>query len=127
MSNDVILLISRILLAIIFIMAGFSKFGDIAGTAGYIGSVGLPATTLLAWLAAIFEVVAGVAILVGFQTRIVAWLLVAFCLFTGFAFHLAPSDQIQMILLMKNLAIAGGFMALVVSGPGAMSVDAKRA
>lgn len=126
MSNDVILLIGRILLSVIFIMAGFSKFGDIAGTAGYIGSVGLPATTLLAWLAAIFELLAGVAILVGFQTRIFSWLLVAFCLFTAFVFHFAPADQIQMILLMKNLAIAGGFMALIVSGPGALSVDAKR-
>ena len=126
MSNDVVLLIGRILLSIMFILAGFQKFGDIAGTAGYIGSVGLPAGTALAWLAAIFEVLAGIAILVGFQTKAVAWLLVLFCLFTGFVFHFSPADQIQMILLMKNLAIAGGFMALTVSGPGALSVDAKR-
>lgn len=140
MSNDVILLIGRILLAIIFIMAGIGKFADIAGTAGYISSVGLPAGTILAWLAAIFETVAGIAILVGFQTRIVAWLLIVFCLLTGFMFHLGPINipdfpeganamlsMFNQIMLMKNLAIAGGFMALVVSGPGALSVDAKRA
>lgn len=69
MNNDIILLIGRVLLAIIFILAGVEKFGGIEGTAGYIGSVGLPAPALLAWAAAIFETVAGIAILVGFRTK----------------------------------------------------------
>lgn len=126
MSNNAVLLVARILLAIIFIMAGLQKFGSIGGTAGYIASVGLPASTLLAWLAAIFETVAGIAILVGFQTRNISYLLALFCVFTGFVFHFQPEDQIQMIMFMKNLAIAGGFLALSVAGPGSISVDAKR-
>lgn len=127
MSNNVILLVARILLAIIFILSGFNKFGNIAGTAGYIGSVGLPAATLLAWLAAITETVAGIAILVGFQTRYAAWFLAIFTVFTGVVFHYAPADQMQMIMFMKNLAIAGGFLALAISGAGSLSVDARRA
>ncbi|MBO6639191.1 MAG: DoxX family protein [Roseitalea sp.] len=125
MSNAIPLLVARLLLAIIFIMAGLQKFGAIAGTAGYIGSVGLPAATALAWAAAIFETVAGLAILAGFRTRETAWLLAGFCLFTGFVFHFQPSDQIQMIMLMKNLAMAGGFIALAAAGPGRFSVDAR--
>ena len=125
MSNSVILLIGRILLSVMFIMSGLQKFGAIEGTAGYIGSVGLPAATALAWLAAIFETVAGIAILVGFQTRIAALLLAAFCVFAGYVFHFQPEDQMQMISFMKNLTIAGGFLALYVSGPGTLSVDAR--
>ena len=68
MSNSVLILLGRILLAAVFIPAGFSKLGDIAGTAGYIAAMGLPAATLLAWAAALFEVVAGIAVPVGFQT-----------------------------------------------------------
>ena len=125
MTNALALLSARALLAVIFIMAGTQKFGAIDGTAGYIGSVGLPAPALLAWVAAIFETVAGLAILVGFRTRETAYLLAAFCLFTGFVFHFQPDDQIQMIMLMKNLAMAGGFIALAVAGPGRYSIDAR--
>ena len=114
MSNNVLLLIARILLAVIFILSGINKFGNIAGTAGYIGSVGLPAATLLAWLAAVTEMVAGIAFLA------------IFSVFTGVMFHYAPADQMQMIMFMKNLAIAGGFLALAISGAGSISVDARR-
>lgn len=125
MSNAIPLLAARVLLAVIFIMAGLQKFSAIAGTAGYIGSVGLPMPVVLAWLAAIFETLAGLAILAGFRTRETAWFLAGFCLFTGFVFHFQPSDQMQMISLMKNLAMAGGFIALAASGPGRISVDAR--
>ncbi len=130
MSNSISLLISRILLAVLFIPAGIQKFGAIEGTAGYISAMGLPAGTALAWLAAIFEVVAGIAILVGFQTRIASYLLAAFCLFTGYVFHYSAAagdaSGMQMIMFMKNVAIAGGFLALAAAGAGAYSVDAKR-
>lgn len=126
MSNSIVLLVARILLAVIFILSGLQKFGGIDGTAGYIGSVGLPAPTLLAWAAAIFETVAGIAILIGFRTRETSWLLAAFCVFAGFVFHYQPAEQMQMIMFMKNLAIAGGFLALSVSGPGTLSVDGRR-
>jgi putative oxidoreductase len=114
------------LLAFIFIMAGASKFGAIAGTAGYIASKGLPAATLLAWGAAVFELVAGLMILAGFKTKLAAYALAFFCLVAGLIFHFDPSNQGEMISFMKNLAIAGGFLALSVAGAGSYSVDARR-
>lgn len=124
--NNVVLLVARVLLSFMFIMAGLQKFGDIAGTAGYIGSVGLPAGTALAWLAAIFETLAGLAILVGFQTRAAAWALAVFCVFAAVVFHYIPADMMQMMIFSKNVTIAGGFLALAVAGAGAYSVDARR-
>lgn len=139
MSNNVLLLFARILLAVIFIMAGGSKLADISQTVGMIQNAGLPAANLLAWLAAIFELVAGIAILIGFQTKITAWLLAAFCVIAGVVFHSGPivvpgfSDganamltTFNQIMMMKNLAMAGGFLALSISGPGAWSVDGRR-
>lgn len=130
MSNSVLTLLGRILLAIVFIPAGLQKFGGIEGLAGYISSVGLPAGTALAWAAAIFEVVAGVAILIGFKTKWAALALAAFCVFTGLVFHYgaAAGDTtgMQMIMFFKNIGLAGGFLALAASGAGAYSVDAKR-
>jgi len=122
MSANLSLLAARILLAIIFILAGVGKFADIGGTAGYIGSVGLPAGTLLAWAAAIFEVVGGIAILAGFQTRLVSYALAAFCVVSGVIFHNNFADQTQMIMFLKNLAIAGGLLLLSANGPGAYAI-----
>ncbi len=126
MNNNIALLIGRILLAAMFIMAGLMKFGGIAGTAGYIASKGLPAPTILAWLTAIFEVAAGVAILVGFQTKLASYALAAFCILAGFIFHFDPADQVQFTMFLKNITIAGGFLALSVAGAGSYSVDARR-
>ena len=125
MNNNTLTLVARILLSFMFIMSGLFKFGGIAGLAGYIGSVGLPAPTLLAWLAAIFEVVAGVMILVGFKTKLAAWALAAFCVFTGAVFHNNFGDQTQMIMFMKNFTIAGGFILLAIHGAGSLSLDAR--
>lgn len=124
--NNALLLVARILLSFMFIMAGLQKFGDLGGTAGYITSVGLPAGSLLSPLAAVFEVVAGLAVLVGFQTRIASWALAAFCVVAAVFFHYAPADMMQTLLFTKNLTIAGGFLALSVVGAGAWSVDARR-
>ena len=124
--NNIILLAARILLSIMFIMAGFQKFGDIGGTAGYISSVGLPAGTALAWLSGLLEVVGGIAILVGLMTRIFSYLLAAFCVLTALLFHNNFADMTQMLFFMKNITIAGGFLALSVAGAGAISVEAGR-
>lgn len=123
--NSATLLVARILLSVMFIMAGLQKFGDISGTAGYISSVGLPAGSLLAVLSGLLEVVAGIAVLVGFQTRIASYALAAFCLLTALLFHTNFADMTQMLFFMKNITIAGGFLALSAAGAGAYSVDAR--
>lgn len=127
MNNNTLTLVARILLAAIFIIFGFFKFSNIGGIASYIGSVGLPVPTILAWLTAIFEVVAGLCILVGFQTKLASWALAAFCIVSALIFHNNFGDQTHMALFMKNFAMAGGFILLALNGPGAMSLDAKRA
>ena len=130
MPNALLSLLGRALLSVVFIPAGLQKFGDIAGTAGYIQAGGLPAPTLLAWGSALLEVVLGICVLVGFQTKYAALLLAAFCLVTGVVFHYGMSnggaDMMQMIMFFKNIGLAGGFLTLAANGAGAWSVDAKR-
>jgi len=86
-SNNALILIARVLLSFIFIYSGYGKLIDPAGTAGMITGAGLPAATALAYLAGLFELVAGLFVLVGFQTKITGWLLALFCVFTGVVFH----------------------------------------
>jgi len=124
--NSLIVLIGRILLAVIFILAGFGKLTDISGTAGYFASYGLPGGAATAAIAGLIELLGGLAILIGFQTRIAAWVLAAFSVATALIAHMGWSDMMQLIHFQKNLAIAGGFLVLATYGPGALSVDARR-
>lgn len=117
------LLSARILLGLLFILAGAGKLGDVAGFGGYMASGGIPA--FLAWPVVLFEIGAGVLIIAGALTRPAALALAAFCVASGLLYHFDPADQMQMTMLLKNLALAGGYIALAVSGPGALSVDAR--
>lgn len=121
--NNTSLLVARILLALLFILAGVGKLGNVEGFAGYMASGGVPA--FLAWPVILFEILGGVALLVGFQTRIVALALGAFCVLTAFMFHFDPADQGQMTQMLKNLGLAGGYLALSITGAGAWAVDAR--
>lgn len=120
------ILVGRILLSIMFILAGYSKLTAIAGTAGWFGSLGIPAPTLVAIAAGVVELVGGLAILVGFKTRIAALVLAAFTIAATLIAHTDLADQMQQLLFMKNLAVTGGFLILAAAGAGALSVDARR-
>ena len=124
--NSIVVLVGRILLAAIFILAGFSKFADISGTAGYFAMYNLPAPSVLAVVSGLVEVVGGVAVLIGFQTRIAAFGLAVFCVLTALIAHMGWADLNQLIHFQKNLAMAGGFLVLGAYGAGALSVDARR-
>ncbi|MBD3626405.1 MAG: DoxX family protein [Rhodobacteraceae bacterium] len=120
--------LGRILLSFMFIVSGWGKLGDPAGTAAYIQSGGLPG--FLVWPTIALELIGGIFILVGFQTRITAFLLAGFSVVTGVLFHLVPSQgmegmaqMMQVIMFNKNLSIAGGFLLLVALGAGPLSVD----
>lgn len=125
-SNSLAILLGRILLAVIFVLSGFNKLADIAGTAGYFGSMGLPVPTVTAVVVGLIELLGGLAIVVGFQTRIVSWVLAVFTIATALVAHTGWADQNQMIHFLKNVAITGGFLVLASSGAGAYSIDAKR-
>lgn len=121
MSN-LSLLAARILLALLFIIAGLGKLADVSGFAGYMASGGVPA--FLAWPVIALEVLGGLAVLVGFQTRIAALALGGFSVLAGILFHFDPADQMQMTMLLKNLGLGGGFLLLAQAGAGAYAVDA---
>ena len=126
MPNSALLLVGRILMAIIFVLAGFGKLTSIEGTAGYFANYNLPAPTALAVIVGLVELIGGLAILAGFQTRIVAIVLAVFTVATALVAHMDWADMNQLIHFQKNLAIAGGFLILAASGAGAYSVDARR-
>lgn len=124
--------IARILLALMFILAGFSKFAGLEGTAGYIASKGLPMPQVLAFATAALEVVGGLALAVGFQARIAALLLAVFTVVASVIFHnfwAMPAEQafMQQLMFMKNLAVAGGLLFVFSAGAGPASFDARRA
>lgn len=116
-------LAARIFLATLFVVAGLGKIPGYEGTAGYMQSMGVPGF-LLPFVIAL-EIAGGIAIAVGYRTRLVAFLLAGFSILSGLIFHnpLDPSEQTQFL---KNLAIAGGFLALVAHGAGRISLDARR-
>jgi putative oxidoreductase len=120
------ILLGRALLSILFILSGFAKLTAISGTAQWFGSIGLPLPTVVAVSAGLVELFGGLAILVGFQTRIVAVVLAIFTLAATAIAHLNFADQIQMLMLQKNLGLTGGFILLAILGAGAYSIDAKR-
>lgn len=127
MSQSALVLIGRILIAVIFIVSGFGKITNIGGTAGYFGSMGLPLPVVTAWIVALLELVGGLAIVVGFQTRIAALLLALFSVASGLIAHFDFADQMQSIMFMKNISMAGGLLILAAFGPGAFSLERSKA
>ncbi len=128
--QSVAALIGRILLALMFLGAGISKFSGLDGTAGYIGSAGLPMPMLLAIATAALEVVAAVMLIVGWQARWAALALAAFTLLATVLFHnywAMPAEQqfTQQLMFMKNLAVSGGLLLVFALGAGALSLDQR--
>ena len=126
-----LVLVGRILIAFMFMQSGYEKLTDLTGTAGYIASGGLPNSTALAALTGVFELVAGLAILIGFKARWAALVLAAFTLVASFLYHrywTAPADQqmIVQLLFMKNMAIVGGLLSIAALGAGPASLDARK-
>ena len=124
-------LAGRVLLALLFVLAGLSKLNNLPGTAAYIAGEGLPAPMLLAVAVGLFELLAGLALAVGFLTRWAALALGLFSIAAPLLFHafwrLPPNQQsVQYLLFMKDLAVAGGLFIVAAFGPGPLSLDARR-
>ena len=116
-------LTGRIFISGVFLLSGFNKIGNYDGTVGWMESFGLPGFLLIP--AIILEILAPILIIIGYQTRIAAGALSLFCLATAIIFHTDFSDQMQFIAFMKNLALAGGFLFLVVNGAKGYCLDKK--
>jgi putative oxidoreductase len=116
-------LVGRILLAHIFLLAGINKITGYSGTQGYMEGMGVPG--MLLPLVILLEIGGALALIVGWQTRLVAYALALFSIVAAIIFHSNLSEQIQMILFMKNWALAGGLLVLAANGAGAFSLDQR--
>lgn len=116
-------LIARISISILFLLNGIFKINNYEGTVGWMESFGLPG--ILIFPAIILEIVGPILIIIGYQTRIAAAALSLFCVATAIIFHNDFSDQIQLTAFLKNIALAGGFLFLVINGAKGYCLDKK--
>ena len=131
MNSSAPVVAARVLLSLIFILAGFSKLTGLAGTSAYIASKGLPMPAVLALGSGLLELLAGLAVAVGFKARIGAIVLAVFTLLASLLFHnfwAMPAEQVMVnqLMFMKNLAIIGGLLLVMAYGAGPASVDTRR-
>ena len=130
-ASNAATLLGRFLLALLFVVGGFSKIGGFDGIVGYIGSKGLPLPQLLAIGTIVLEIVAGLALIAGLKARWAAAALAVFTLLATLLFHnywAMPAEQqrIQYLLFSKNIAVIGGLLMVVAFGPGRWSLDARK-
>jgi putative oxidoreductase len=117
--------VGRVALALIFLLSGIGKLAAPAATTGYIASAGLPFPALLFWGTIALEIAGGLALVLGYRTRIVAFALAGFSILAAVLFHAQFGDQNQMIHFLKNVAIAGGLLHVAAFGAGTASLDAR--
>ena len=122
MSN-ILDLIGRIFISLVFLLSGINKISNYEGTVGWMDSLGMPSIFLIP--AIILEIGAPILIMVGYKVKISAALLSLFCVTTAVIFHNDFSNQMQFISFMKNIGLAGGFLFLVVNGAKDFSLDKK--
>jgi putative oxidoreductase len=128
--NSLLLLLARALLAALFVFAGYLKITTMAATTGNFVKLGLPYPEVLVWLVIAVELLGALLVLIGWQTRLVAWGLAIFTVATAVIGHRfwgidASQFNRELTQFLKNLAIAGGFVLLAVHGPGRLSVDRR--
>jgi putative oxidoreductase len=118
-------LAGRILLMTLFLISGLGKITAYAATADYMASAGVPGVLLPLVIA--LEVFGSLAIILGWQARPAALLLAVYALATAALFHANFANQVQMVMFLKDLSIAGAFLMLAVNGAGSLSLDARTA
>lgn len=119
--KEVNILVSRVLLAILFVVAGYGKIKGYDATAGYMESMHVP--SLLLPLVILLELGGGIAIILGFLTRFTAVSIGVFSILAALIFHTDLSNETNQIMLMKDFGLAGGFFLLASIGAGKISVD----
>ncbi len=130
-THDMAALLGRILIAALFIPAGFRKIGGFSGTVGYISSVGLPLPEVGAAIAIAVELGVGILFLLGYKTRWMALILAVFTAASAIFFHnfwAMPADKVMMqeISFFKNVGLVGGLMAFAAFGAGRYSLDGRQ-
>jgi putative oxidoreductase len=116
--------LGRLLISFMFLMSGLNKAGNYSNTSGWMESMGVSSSILP--LVILLEIIGAFAIIVGWHTKITAFLLAGFSIISALIFHSDFSNQVEMIMFMKNIAIAGGFLILVANGAGNYSLDNRK-
>jgi putative oxidoreductase len=124
MSN-ILDLVGRIFISLVFLLSGINKISNYEATVGWMESLGMPGIFLIP--AIILEIGASILIMIGYKVKISAALLSLFCVTTAIIFHNDFSDQMQFVSFMKNIALAGGFLFIVINGAKDFSLDKKLA
>ena len=123
-QNDLLALVGRVFMALLFVISGFGKLTAAAGTKAYFAKIGVPVPDIAYIVAVAVELGVGILFLVGFKTRIMATVLAVFTVATAVLGHGELAQQTQFL---KNLAIAGGFLGFAILGGGTYSVDGQMA
>ena len=111
--TNILDLVGRVFISLVFLLSGINKIGNYEGSIGWMESFGMPGIFLIP--AIILEIVAPILIIIGYKVKIAAALLSVFCIATALIFHTDFSNQMQFVSFMKNIALAGGFLFLVIN------------
>ena len=117
-------LLGRILISSLFLISAYNKLFSIDGTMRWMEGYGVPG--LLIYPTIVLEIILPLFVIVGYKARASSALLAIFCILTAFIFHFDFSEQIQLILFLKNISLAGGFLFIVANGTKDWSIDRKK-
>ena len=117
-------LIGRIFISSVFLLSGYNKIFSFDGTVNWMEGYGVPG--FLLWPTIVLEIILPILIILGFKTKISATLLAFFSIATALIFHLDFDNQMQVIALLKNFGLAGGFIFIAVNGPKDWAIDKKK-
>jgi len=120
-TDSSVLLVARCLVAALFIWSGIGQVAGYDETATFMSRNGVIGNLLA--IAVFIELAGGILLVVGYRMQLTCLVLAGFCVVTALLFHANFADKAQMFHFLKNSAIAGGLLALYVSGPGRMSFD----
>ncbi len=131
-NRDGLILLARIMSMVLFVVSGWGKLTDFQGTVGYMASLHAPLPEVAAVVAVCMEFLAGIALVLGIQVRLLALLFVPFVLGTGILGHafwnMEGADRAMNVTqFLKNLSIAGGLLLLVVTGGGRYALTGRKA
>ena len=121
--TNILDLVGRVFISLVFLLSGINKIVNYEGSIGWMESFGMPGIFLIP--AIILEIVAPILIIIGFKVKIAAALLSVFCIATALIFHTDFSNQMQFVSFMKNIALAGGFLFLVINDIKDFSLEGK--
>ncbi len=121
--TNILDLVGRVFISLVFLLSGINKIGNYEGSIGWMESFGMSGIFLIP--AIILEIGAAILIIIGYKVKIAAALLSVFCIATALIFHTDFSNQMQIVSFMKNIALAGGFLFLVINDTKGFSLERK--